>query len=288
MDYISNIQRTLDFIESNIQEDITLDELAFLARFSKFHYHRIFAALVGYPVMEYLRNRRLTVAAVLLSGTRRKIFDIAINCGFNSQAAFNRAFMRANGITPGDYRSCEKDIVLYEPVKLDVCKLESPKKSYFYGPEIAYLKKRTVVGILCSATYEDNIEKKVVLNVWSDFLSRVGEISNCKKNDALYGAVYDSDKKNYFEFMASAEVGSIDFVPDGMEARVIGGSKYAVFTYSGVVDTQRVFNLYNYIYRDWLMNSVYAPDNLREAIEILDSKFTNSENSEYKICIPVC
>jgi len=55
MGYIERIQKTIDYIENNIGEDITLDKLAEVASFSKFYYHRIFHAMIGYPVKEYIR-----------------------------------------------------------------------------------------------------------------------------------------------------------------------------------------------------------------------------------------
>ena len=284
MDYISDIQSTLDFIESNIQEDITLDELALLARFSKFHYHRIFLALVGCPVMEYLRKRRLTIAAGQLADTQKRIYDIAVNCGFNYQATFNRAFSKLYGVTPGEYRRNKNEITFYESVKLDECRLDTPNKSYVYGPSIIYLKERTIVGPERTATFEENIKYRVIPEFWKEFHRKIDGIGNRENEDKLFGAISYCDEKNRFNYMASAEVSSAGSVPMGMQARVIGGSKYAAFTYSGSVDTQKVYNLYKYIYGNWFVHSNYTFDNRRESIEILDNK---PKTSEFTVCVPI-
>jgi AraC family transcriptional regulator len=69
MQYIERIQNTIDFIEDNLFVDLTLRELAETAKFSDYHYHRVFHALVGITVVEYIKKRRLSEAALKLIST---------------------------------------------------------------------------------------------------------------------------------------------------------------------------------------------------------------------------
>ncbi len=104
MNYIEGIQKVLDYIEENIEDPITLDKLADISLSSKFHFHRLFKAMVGIGVMEYVRKRRLTIAAQKLHYSNQSIIDIAMDTGYNSHAAFTRAFKGLHNISPETYR----------------------------------------------------------------------------------------------------------------------------------------------------------------------------------------
>ena len=104
MDYIECVQKSLDYIEENLEDQISLEKLAEVTFCSIFHFHRLFTALVGMNVIEYVRKRRLTVAAQRLRSTNQSIIQLAIETGFNSHAAFTRAFKNAFGVLPDIYR----------------------------------------------------------------------------------------------------------------------------------------------------------------------------------------
>ncbi|MBN2602499.1 MAG: AraC family transcriptional regulator [Candidatus Marinimicrobia bacterium] len=92
-DYISRINRVLDYIDNNLDKNLTLKELANKAYFSPFHFHRIFRAFVGEPLAQYISRIRLEKAATLLYSTPEiSITTIALDCGFSSPATFARAF----------------------------------------------------------------------------------------------------------------------------------------------------------------------------------------------------
>lgn len=96
--------RVIEYIESNLFGELTLESVAASACLSVYHFHRMFQALFGDPVMEYIRNRRLDAGASLLTETDEKILEIALRCRFESHEAFIRAFRRRYGMTPGAFR----------------------------------------------------------------------------------------------------------------------------------------------------------------------------------------
>src|SRR6478609_5285322 len=108
MNYVTCIQRTLDYIEENLETQITLEKLAEIACFSPFHYHRVFQAMVGESVMNYVRKRRLTRAAERLFFTDEKVIDIALDVGFQYQESFNRAFKKFYDVSPKQYRNARR------------------------------------------------------------------------------------------------------------------------------------------------------------------------------------
>ncbi|WDV44871.1 AraC family transcriptional regulator [Clostridiaceae bacterium M8S5] len=103
-DYYSRIQKTLEYIESNIKDEISLDKLAQMCFYSSHHFHRIFQSIVGIPISDYIRKRKLAVIANEIIETDKKILDIATEYGFNSHETFTRAFKRTFDITPTAYR----------------------------------------------------------------------------------------------------------------------------------------------------------------------------------------
>jgi AraC family transcriptional regulator len=98
------LSRVLDFIEANLEDQLTIDRLAQVACLSRFHFARAFKAATGQPPHRYVSDRRLQRAKALLSRSEQPSADIALALGFSCQANFIRAFRDATGRTPGQYR----------------------------------------------------------------------------------------------------------------------------------------------------------------------------------------
>lgn len=104
MSYSPIIQQSIAFIETNLHEELSLESMAAFARFSKYHYHRIFQQEVGVTVSEYIRFRRIADSSNMLLYTDEKIIDIAIYYRFESQESFTRSFKKYYQLPPGQYR----------------------------------------------------------------------------------------------------------------------------------------------------------------------------------------
>ncbi len=105
MDWISGIQSALDYLEEHLTEEIDYTEAAKRASSSVFHFQRIFHVLCGYSVGEYVRLRRLSLAAEALAHGHDKVIDVALRYGYDTPESFSRAFTRFHGITPSEARS---------------------------------------------------------------------------------------------------------------------------------------------------------------------------------------
>jgi AraC family transcriptional regulator len=98
------VLRAARFIEASIGRPISLRDIAAQSDWSTHHFHRLFRSRVGLPVMDYVRRRRLTIAASRLIESNATILDLALDAGFDSQAAFTRAFTRVFRRPPAAYR----------------------------------------------------------------------------------------------------------------------------------------------------------------------------------------
>ena len=96
--------RALDYLNKNYMDDITLDSLAAYAGFSRYTLSRMFRQHTGYTFTQCLSKRRVDMAMELLAGTRLPVTQVALQCGFNSIATFNRVFREVRGCTPTQYR----------------------------------------------------------------------------------------------------------------------------------------------------------------------------------------
>ena len=100
----ARLRRVLDHIDRHLEEEITVADLARLANLSTFHFSRMFTAAIGLPPCRFVGRRRLENAMAMLAVGKLPLSEIAHRSGFSSQASFSRAFRRATGMTPGEYR----------------------------------------------------------------------------------------------------------------------------------------------------------------------------------------
>lgn len=105
MDWISGIQKAVDYVEAHITEELDFCEIAKQAYSSSFHFQRIFSILCGFTLGDYIRMRRLSIAGSELASTDARILDIAVKYGYDTQESFSRAFRRFHGISPSQARN---------------------------------------------------------------------------------------------------------------------------------------------------------------------------------------
>lgn len=105
-EYIARINKVIDYIEKNLAKELTVEELASVANFSRFHFHRIFGSIVGEPLNKFVQRIRLEKAALLLMlNTKTPVTEIAFDCGFSGAATFSRAFKEYYNTSPSEWRS---------------------------------------------------------------------------------------------------------------------------------------------------------------------------------------
>jgi len=109
------VQRMQDFIEQNIMEPVTLNDLAKIAGYSPYHCTRVFKELIGKSPFDYIRSRRLTHAALKLRDNKVKVIDVAFDFVFDSHEGFTRAFSKEFGINPYKYHKSPEPVYFFMP-----------------------------------------------------------------------------------------------------------------------------------------------------------------------------
>jgi AraC family transcriptional regulator len=176
MNSYERVQAAVDYIEAHLTDRISLDRVAETACFSLPHFYRIFHALVGHSLKEYIRKRRLSEAAVRLRQTSESVIQIGFDYQFGSQESFTRAFQSMFSLTPGRYRRVGCDEPAFAPVDvIETYVASDPVNSL--DPKIKVLKRLEPIHVVscraCSATPE--VDSWRTLMDWADKHSLLNE-----------------------------------------------------------------------------------------------------------------
>lgn len=289
MDYYHRIQNAIEFIELNLEENIDISDIASKAYFSAFHFQRLFQAISGFSVQEYIRKRRLSEAAILLTETDKTILDIAIAFQYGSQEAFTRAFETCFGMTPAKYRKRQ------EPgrgslVKINFMDYERKIQGNLKvdKPDIIHLEKTYIVGY----EYKTNLRDEKYFNDIPAFYDDFGRNEYYMRIPGRlapafpYGVSCKFQDDGRFSFVVGEAVRlPVEGLEDNLVDLEVPEGKYAVFRVEGSVEMAQ--NTWRYIYGTWLPNSNYARR------EEPDFEVTDVCNSAYpdrmllKIYIPI-
>lgn len=216
-----DIQRAVDFVETHLLEHIGIEEVAAQAYASPFHFQRIFHALCGVTVGEYIRNRRLSLAAQELAATGLKVIDVALKYGYDSPDSFARAFTRFHGISPSQARLSGSSLRAFPPMRI-ACTLKGGTPMEYRITEKAPF---TLVGL--SRRFSGETSYTEIPLFWQEYMNRKD-----RPVCGMYGVCLDSDGR-HFDYMIADDYAPSQEVPEGCETRVIPGGLYAIFPCRG-------------------------------------------------------
>lgn len=288
MSYLEQVQAGIDYIESKLDDDLSLRDVSQHAGLSQWHFQRIFKALSNETLKSYIRSRRLALAVGKLTNTDERIIDIAIAAGFESQESFSRAFKKAFDMTPMDARKLDARNFLFRKVEFDAGYLQHINENISLEPEIYLQARRLFVGVhttFYSVDSEKNNIAEVLPVLWGGFLPRMPEIQNAVPNMA-YGVVQQTeDKTDLLQYWAACEVLDTGCIPDGMSQIEIPETRYARFTHQG--NTQQLDTTVNYIYSSWLLQSNWRHTFGADIEEYGEGFVADSDNSIIHYQIPI-
>ncbi|TGB03781.1 AraC family transcriptional regulator [Halobacillus salinus] len=261
MEYTDSVQRTLDYIEENMDRTLCLEELAGVACFSPFHFHRVFQAMVGEPVMDYTRKRRMTRAAERLFYSHDKVIDIAMEVGFDYQVSFTRAFKRSFGVSPREYR--------------ELLRPSGPLRGKAYLTQIAItgghnmepkiVKKPAyhVIGYELDTTDADGQNNRDIPEFWQQYIQqnlRVNIPAPLHPNEELGICTDFCPETSEFVYLIGMEVDDETEPPEGLVKRSFPELDYVVFTTPEAEEDSfpsTIQSTWNYIFTEWFPKSEY-------------------------------
>lgn len=263
--YLQQIQRGIDFIEARLDDSIELRNVSKAAGISHAHFQRIFKALTGETLKTYVRSRRMANALDLLLTTDRRILDIALAAGFESQEAFARSFKKAFGMTPTDYRALGHGNLFLKKVRIDESYLQHVSQALSLEPSFVTRPAAPAVGmrtVFYGVGSEKNNLGEQLPPLWARFLARHEEVTD-KVPFPYYGVVRpDLEDPGRLEYFAAAEVKPETPVPPDMARLELPGGRYAVFEHRG--HAEAIDKTVDYIYATWLARSghrhTWGPD----------------------------
>lgn len=281
MNYFERIQNSIDFIELHLKEEIDMYEVASQSFFSVTHFYRVFQAMVGDSVKEYIRKRQLSNAAIELLTTDKRLIDVAFDYRFESQEVFTRAFARTFGITPGRYRKQKNRLFLFEKANVKTKNLENETGGIFMEPKIIFDKEFKIAGIKASVKPGSGS----IDDLWHEFNSRRVEIENTVNPNVALGLceyMPNITDESEFSYCACVEVTDFEGIPKDITIKTIPTSKYAVFTHKGPMTGLKA--TYDFIYGTWLPKSDYELAE-RDTIEWYDSRSSDLSSPDYEFDI---
>ncbi len=279
-EYLSRISRCLDFLNRNLDRDLSLNSLADAACFSAFHFHRIFLNLVGETPNEYVRRLRLEKSAnMLINFPGRSITDIALDCGFSGSAVFARAFRAYFGVSARRWRAREH--VKQHRIARSHAKKQATPYNKWTAMEIKTFPAYHIAYVQSREGYNRSIG-----GAWRTLFRWASPKNLVTGNTLMIGIPLDNPditprgKCRYNacitvppEVRAEGEVGTGQ----------IAAGKYSVYHFRG--KQSLIKDAYSYIYGVWLPQSGWVPKD-RPALEIY-SGARRQKIPEYDICLPV-
>lgn len=287
MDLLKNMNSAIRYIEENLTNDIDFKEVARRAYCSEYHFKRMFSFLAGISLSEYVRRRRLTLAAFELRDPGIKVIDIAVKFGYNSPDSFTRAFQHLHGITPTEARTNGHSLKAFPPMSFQLSIQGGSEMNYRIEEKEAF----RIVGIKKRVPIIFNGVNPEISAMWQSLdMDRINELKNLSNVEPL-GLI--SASANFSEERME-EKGELDHYigaattrecPDHLSSLEVAAGTWAVFEAVGPFpDTLQ--NVWGRIYSEWFPSSNYQQV---EGPEILwnESKDVASPTFRSEIWIPV-
>jgi AraC family transcriptional regulator len=260
MDWITGIQKAIDYIEENLTEALDYSEIAAKAYVSGFHFQRIFGIMCGFPLGEYIRNRRLTLAGAELSQGSVKVIDMAMKYGYDSPDSFTKAFTRFHGVTPSAAREPGVRLRSYSRLSIKVSLKGGSFMDYLIEKKPAF----RVAGKAQTFDFSNEYIRDDIPAYWGrchedGTVDTLYRLSRCTGMPGIvFGLCYgdDHDDKVFPYVIAAAyEKGEI---PEGYTVYDIPEYTWAVFRCVGAMP-RSIQTLWKRIYTEFFPTSDYRP-----------------------------
>lgn len=287
MDWLANLNRALQYIEDHLAEDLDLKEAARQACCSDYHFSRMFSFLAGIPLSEYIRRRRLTLAAFELQTSDSRVMDVAIKYGYSSADAFSRAFQALHGMSPSLAKSNGHLLKAYPRMTFQLTVQGGSVMHYRIVEKEAF----RIVGITKRVPIQFHGVNAEIESMWSRLTSKdiaqLKALSNIEPQGLVQASVNFSEERMEEKGLLDHYIGvaTSKECPEHLTKLEVSKSTWAVFEAVGPFP-DALQNVWGRIYSEWFPSSSYE---LARGPEMLwnESKELTSPTFRSEIWIPV-
>lgn len=244
MNWSESVSKAIEYIENNLTNDITIEDIANYLYISSFYFQKGFSMLCGYSISEYIRNRKLSLAGYDLLHTDNRIIDIALKYGYDSPDSFTKAFTRFHGSTPTEVRRGGK-IKEFAPLKINLIL----KGGYTMEYKMVEKEAFKVVGLKDSFKYETANQE--IPKIWKKFFTK----NVFSKIKPKYAVNIDTNMgRDVFDYVIGDDYNSSLKVPKDFEIIEIPKLTWVVFSCIGPASV-KMQETNERIFKEWLPNS---------------------------------
>ncbi|WP_332645288.1 AraC family transcriptional regulator [Lysinibacillus sp. 54212] len=284
MNWIESIQKAINFIEENLLEEITLEHIATEANSSLFHFQRTFTILTDMSITDYIRRRRLTIAAQELMSTDTKIIYLALKYGYESPEAFTKAFRKQHNVTPSKARKKQGTLQAFNRLVIQV-KLKGAEPMKY---KIVEKEKFQVVGMKRTYNWEKGENTNGIPLFWDEINGagmdkKLIKLNNGEINGVLGVCVSDKNNKALIDYWIAVD--HEGDVPENMLSIEIPSSKWVVFEVHGPMP-EAMQNTWKQIYSEWFPSNPYEPAGTPE-LEVYSDEDPYKPDLYSEIWIPI-
>ncbi|MFJ6207511.1 effector binding domain-containing protein [Lysinibacillus sp. NPDC092081] len=286
MSWIESIQKAINYIEEHLLDDITMEQIAREVNSSVFHFQRTFSILTDMSIADYIRRRRLTLAAQELINTEKKVIDLAYKYGYDSPEAFTKAFRKQHNLTPSEARKKQGQLQSYNRLVIQVSLKGAEPMKY----KIVEKEKFQVVGVKRTYNCQNGENLQDIPHFWNEMNSKnfdhqLIQLNNGSIKGTLGVCVPNTDQgQNGFidYWIATDHVGEVG---ENLLALEIPASKWVVFEVHGPMP-DAMQNTWKQIYSEWFPSNPYKPAGTAE-LEVYPDEDAYSPDSYSEIWIPI-
>ncbi|MGG1687653.1 AraC family transcriptional regulator [Pseudalkalibacillus sp. NRS-1564] len=287
MDLLKDMNTAMKFIEENLTNEIDYKIVASLAYCSEYHFKRMFSFLTGITLSEYIRRRRLSLAAFELQNSNVKVIDVAMKYGYNSPDSFTRAFINLHGVTPTEARNKGKQLKAYPFMTFQLSIRGGNEMNY----RIEHKEAFNIVGIMKRVPIVFEGENVEIAAMWKsltqDKIERLKNLSNVEPNGMIQASSNFSEGRmeEKGELDQYLGVATTQECPKDFTKLEVPELTWAIFESIGTFpDTLQ--ETWGRIYSEWFPASTYQ---VTEGPEILSikSKDLTSSSVKSEIWIPI-
>ena len=301
-EYLSRINKALDYIENNLEKQLTLDELAAAANFSKFHFHRIFQGIIGETPFQFILRIRLEkAAAAIIRSNKESITDIALQTGFSDPSIFSRNFKSYFKLSPSQYRKKNEKNSNLSQVESKMLQVEDRAYAYFCSQsrtikwetnmrlnqslEIKELQPITVAYLRYIGPFRNN--KEVFDSLWGKMFAWAGANGLMQQKDLKFITAYHDNPNITAEDKLRLSICAS--IPEEMKVSgefgkmKIEGGKYMVARFN--IGGDEFQEAWEWVFGQWFPTSGYQPDD-KPHFEVYVEEPKNGRFT-IDICVPI-